>query len=117
MKVITTLMIFAILAINTAYADNKHHKHIVIEKDVPRETIIYTDTQGVASAISAAQCHFDAGSFDLQLCGGWGNSSSQNAYTVGGGQKFGDFLFNYTITEENGLISRGGGINWKIKFK
>lgn len=72
---------------------------------------------GVASAISAAQCHFDGGSFDLQLCGGYGNAFGQDAYTFGAGQKIGDFLFNFTETTENGKSSHGFGVNWKVKLK
>ena len=110
-KFIIFFVLFAagFFAANIAMADDPHGYK------APRT--VYVDSQGVASAISAAQCHFDGGSYDLQLCGGWGHSYGQDAYTVGAGQKIGDFLLNYTETTENGNISRGAGINWKIKFK
>jgi hypothetical protein len=111
----TTILIFlAILLANTAYADNKHHKHIVIEK-APAVTNIYTNIQGVASAISASQCHFDGGSFDLQLCAGAGYSDNQEAVTFGIGKKYKDFLINGTITSEDSHTTFGIGLNWKVK--
>ena len=110
----TILIFLSILLANIAMADNRRHYH-----DVPRETITnnYYGIKGVASAISAAQCHFDGGSFDLQLCGGYGNAFGQDAFTFGAGQKFGDFLFNVTETTENGKSSHGFGVNWKVKIK
>ena len=112
--------LFVILGIcffgyNVAIAGGYHHH----EPDIINTTEVINNysVKGVASAISAAQCHFDGGSFDLQLCGGYGNSSGQDAYTFGVGQKVGDFLLNFTETTENGKSSHGFGINWKVKFK
>jgi len=70
---------------------------------------------GVASAISAAQCHFDGGSFDLQLCGAVGYSDNQEAFTFGIGKKYKDFLINGTVSIEDNKARYGVGLNWKIK--
>ena len=114
------LFLFVVAALfftaNIAYSSERHKP----SDNVANTTIINTapyQIKGVASAISAAQCHFDGGSFDLQLCGGYGNAFGQNAYTFGAGQKVGDFLLNFTQTTEDGKSSHGAGINWKIKFK
>ena len=104
---------------NISYADNRHHA--IVYEQAPNYQLPTNNYQigskGVASAISAAQCHFDGGSFDLQLCGGYGNAFGQDAYTFGAGQKFGDFLLNFTGTTEDGKESHGFGVNWKVKFK
>lgn len=126
-------MFFCVVAVlffitNIAWSSEYHKHHdnevnttIIIE---PAPVVINENTslvipsvRGVASAISAAQCHFDGGSFDLQLCGGYGNAFGQDAYTFGAGQKVGDFLLNFTETTENGKSSHGFGVNWKVKFK
>ncbi len=96
----------AILLANTVYADNKHHHSTVAN--------IYS-TDGIASAISAAQCHFDNGSFHLQLCGGAGYSDNQEAATFGIAKKYKDFLINGTITTEDNHTTFGFGLNWKVK--
>ena len=106
-------MIFGLLILllaNPAYADDPHGY-----REAPRETIVYTDSQGIASAISAAQCHFDNGSFHLQLCAGAGYSDNQEAATFGIAKKYKDFLINGTITTEDNHTTFGFGLNWKVK--
>jgi len=105
--IIWLLIMLALSFIDTATADDPHHEKVTINYSV----------KGVASAISAAQCHFDGGSYDLQLCGGYGNAFGQDAVTIGAGYKIGDFLFNATETNENGEWSRGFGVNLKVKLK
>ena len=107
------------ISLSTAYSDS--YRSIVYETSPANYQSTTNNYQisskGIASAISAAQCHFDGGSFDLQLCGGYGNAFGQDAYTFGAGQKVGDFLLNFTETTENGKSSHGFGVNWKVKFK
>jgi hypothetical protein len=102
-----TVLIILSLGISVAWGDEKHHKSPANNYQI----------KGVASAISAAQCHFDGGSNDLQLCGAHGNAFNSDAFTVGAGYKVGDFLLNATRTIENGDESYGFGVNYKIKFK
>ena len=102
--------ILSILLANPAYADDPHSY-----QEAPRETIVYTDSQGIASAISAAQCHFDNGSFHLQLCAGAGYSDNQEAATFGIAKKYKDFLLNGTVTTEDNHTTFGFGLNWKVK--
>ena len=104
------LIFLAILLADTAYADDPHG--VVIEYGAP--TNIYS-TEGIASAISAAQCHFDNGSFHLQLCAGAGYSDNQEAATFGIAKKYKDFLLNGTITTEDNHTTFGFGLNWKVK--
>ena len=78
-------------------------------------TSTYYDKEGIASAISAAQCHFDNGSFHLQLCAGAGYSDNQEAATFGIAKKYKDFLINGTITTEDNHTTFGFGLNWKVK--
>jgi hypothetical protein len=101
------LLILAFFA-QDAQSDDRHHVTRVIQNDI-------TSYPGVASAISASQCHFDGGSFDLQLCGGVGFSNGNQAATFGVGKKYNDFLLNGTITTEDNETSVGIGMNWKIK--
>ncbi len=108
MKFMIPIFLTTLLA-NPAYADDPHYQ------EAPRETIVYTDSQGIASAISAAQCHFDNGSFHLQLCGGAGYSDNQEAATFGIAKKYKDFLINGTITTEDNHTTFGFGLNWKVK--
>ena len=106
------------LIANIAHSSESHHSIVYVDVPTNYQANNYQiGSKGVASAISAAQCHFDGGSFDLQLCGGYGNAFGQDAYTFGAGQKVGDFLLNFTETTENGKSSYGLGINWKVKFK
>ena len=107
-KLIIVIGIFVAIFSNVLMASESHHS---------RQTIVnnYTSTEGIASAISAAQCHFDGGSYDLQLCGGVGFSNGNQAATFGVGKKYKDFLLNGTITTEDNETSVGIGMNWKIK--
>lgn len=111
MKFITFFCVFAalfFLTLGFAYADNNHHHET--------ETVNnYYSEKGIASAISAAQCHFDGGSFDLQLCGSVGYSDNQEAFTFGIGKKYKDFLINGTVSIEDNKARYGVGLNWKIK--
>ena len=108
MKMIIPILLALLLA-NTAYADNRHH-NITNNYYTSDGNVI-----GVASAISAAQCHFDNGSFHLQLCAGAGYSDNQEAATFGIAKKYKDFLINGTITTEDNHTSFGFGLNWKVK--
>jgi len=100
-----TIVLFISLITN-AVADDPHHEKV---------TNNYYNVNGVASAISAAQCHFDNGSFHLQLCAGAGYSDNQEAATFGIAKKYKDFLINGTITSEDNHTSFGFGLNWKVK--
>ena len=100
------LMVFISL---TAYASGDHH-----HSQQTTVNNIYS-SEGVASAISAAQCHFDNGSIHLQLCGAAGYSDNQEAATFGIAKKYNDFLFNGTITTEDNHTTYGFGLNWKVR--
>ena len=106
-------IIITIAALSDAMADDPH-RSIVIEES----NNYYTsngDNYGIASAISASQCHFDNGSFHLQLCAGAGYSDNQEAATFGIAKKYKDFLINGTITTEDNHTTFGFGLNWKVK--
>jgi hypothetical protein len=118
MKFIHFYVLSAILffAFNMAWADEKKHKSTTKITNVTEVTTINNySTKGIASAISAAQCHFDGGSFDLQLCGAVGYSDNQEAFTFGIGKKYKDFLINGTVSVEDNKARYGVGLNWKIK--
>ena len=104
------LIILFIALFADAMADDPHG--VVVQQGNP--TNIYS-TEGIASAISAAQCHFDNGSFHLQLCGGAGYADNQEAATFGIAKKYKDFLINGTITTEDNHTTFGFGLNWKVK--
>jgi len=104
------LIIMAIAILSDAMADDPH------DHNYQSTTNIYQiGSKGVASAISAAQCHFDNGSFHLQLCAGAGYTDNQEAATFGIAKKYKDFLINGTISSEDNHTSFGFGANWKIK--
>ena len=111
MKLLIALIIWflVMLALSSiALADSSRHY------STKTTTNIYS-TEGIASAISAAQCHFDNGSFHLQLCAGAGYSNNQEAATFGIAKKYKDFLINGTITTEDNHTTFGFGLNWKVK--
>jgi len=113
MKMVSLIMILGILIIlfgNGAFAGDPHGA--VIEKS---PTNNYYTSEGVASAISAANCSFDSSTFDLQLCGAVGYTDNTDAVTFGIGKKYKDFLINGTISSEDNRTSFGAAINWKIK--
>jgi len=107
----TIMMIIglSILLLSNTMADDPHG---AIKETVTNN---YYDSKGIASAISAAQCHFDNGSFHLQLCAGAGYTDNQEAATFGIAKKYKDFLINGTITSEDNHTSFGFGLNWKVK--
>ena len=107
-KIIIVVSVFIAIFSNVLMASESHHS---------RQTTVnnYTSTEGIASAISAAQCHFDNGSFHLQLCGGVGYSDNREAATFGIAKKYKDFLLNGTITTEDNHTTFGFGLNWKVK--
>lgn len=96
---------------------SEYRDHVYIGKTTsnPPGPLAISNIKGVASAISAAQCHFDAGSYDLQLCGATGFSDGKEALTLGVGKKYKDFLISGTISVEDNRTRYGAGINWKIK--
>jgi len=109
----TTILVFlAILLASPAFADDPHRSIVIEESNYYTST---NDNYGIASAISAAQCHFDNGSFHLQLCAGAGYTDNQEAATFGIAKKYKDFLINGTITTEDNHTSFGFGLNWKVK--
>jgi len=104
--IIWILIMLALSFIDTTMADDPHHE---------KATNNYYNVKGVASAISASQCHFDNGSFHLQLCAGAGYTDSQEAVTFGIGKKYKDLLLNGTISSEDNRTYFGIGANWKVK--
>lgn len=114
---ITISIVLFLISQSTIAGGYHHHQESTLTYEKRGTINNYYSTKGIASAISAAQCHFDGGSFDLQLCGAIGYSYGQEAYTFGAAKKIGDFLLNVTETIENGKLSRGAGVNWKVKFK
>ena len=102
------LIIVLIAVFSDAMADDPHRY------STKTVTNIYS-AEGIASAISASQCHFDNGSFHLQLCAGAGYSDNQEAATFGIAKKYKDFLINGTITTEDNHTTFGFGLNWKVK--
>lgn len=108
-KIIIVVGIFVAIFSNVLMADDPHRysKQTTVNN-------IYS-SEGIASAISAAQCHFDNGSIHLQLCGAAGYSDNQEAATFGIAKKYNDFLFNGTITTEDNHTTYGFGLNWKVR--
>ena len=102
------LIIMSIAIYSDAVADDPHGVQ-------QGSTNNYYDNKGIASAISAAQCHFDNGSFHLQLCAGAGYYDNQEAATFGIAKKYKDFLINGTISTEDNHTTVGFGLNWKVK--
>jgi len=111
-KKIISIVLLLLMSL-AAYGSDNHRGH----HDVVKETVTnnYYDSKGIASAISAAQCHFDNGSIHLQLCAGAGYSDNQEAATFGIAKKYNDFLFNGTITTEDNHTTFGFGVNWKVR--
>lgn len=99
-----------------SYADSYHYSQPIMPANTEATVNNYSyQTKGIASAISAAQCHFDGGSRSLQLCSGVGFSGDSEAIAFGAGKTYKEFLINAIITIEDSQTRFGAGINWKIK--
>ena len=106
-----TMIIFLLLVVaDYVSADDPHGKTFY-----PTTTNNYYTVEGVASAISAAQCHFDNASKSLQICGAVGFSEGSQAQTAGIAKKYNGMLINGTISTEDGITRYGAGITIKIK--
>ena len=103
------LIIILIAVFSDAMADDPH------ERDVPSETIVYTDSQGVASAIASAQCNFDNSSNALQVCAAMGFSDGNQAQAAGIAKKYKGFLLNGSVSTESGVTRYGVGLTIKVK--
>ena len=111
-KKIISIVLLVLMSLAAYGSDDHHGHHDVVKENVTNN---YYDSEGIASAISAAQCHFDNGSIHLQLCAGAGYSDNQEAATFGIAKKYKDFLINGTITTEDNHTTFGMGINWKVR--
>jgi len=102
-------IIMTIAAISDANADDPHgyNKESVTNN--------YYSTEGIASAIAAANCSFDNASNALQLCGAMGFADGNTAQTAGVAKKFKGFLLNGTVSTENGQTRYGVGLTIKVK--
>ncbi|MCK5236071.1 MAG: hypothetical protein KAR06_03715 [Deltaproteobacteria bacterium] len=100
------LVFLAILLASPVLADDRHHYST---------TNVYTDSKGIASAISAAQCNFDNSSNALQICAAMGFSDGNQAQTAGIAKKYKGFLLNGTVSTESGQTRYGVGLTIKVK--
>lgn len=102
-------LIFSLLLISgIAFADYEYYDPPVVT------TIIQTtDQTGVASAIAAGQCQFDW-THSWQGCAALGMFDGNSAAAFGLGKRYDEFLFNGTVSIEEGEIGVGASINWKF---
>lgn len=113
---ITLFVIFAILffAIGIARADKYHHG-VIIEQS-PTETLptnaVLLSTKGIASAIATSQHQFYWGTKSWQGSVGIGAFDSNTAFSFGMAKRFNKTLINGSISNEDGKIGGGIGVNW-----
>lgn len=90
-----------------SYSGEYHHSI------APSSGISY-NYKGIASGISAAQCHPNLGQVRLQGCFSASNLGTAQAFTFGLAQKYKQTLINGTITKEDNTIGLGIGLNWNF---
>jgi len=114
-KVIALFVLFSVLFFANARADQNN---IVYEHNYRNSTETYIENPknytGVASAISAAQCHFDFATDVLQGCASVAGHNGGSAVSFGLGKRFGRTLINGACSIEGEYRSCGGGVNWRF---
>lgn len=110
-------LIIALLFIsNSIFADNDNHEHNPHEVINVTEVTNITkrsDTDGVASAIASAQCHFDW-TYSYQGCAALGTYDGEQAMVLGMAKRANNILYNATVGFDADVVSFGVGANWKF---
>lgn len=119
MKYLIAVCVGMILLSLAKAGENQHHIYNIVPNDTVINRVIVNEvSRGAATGVSAAQCTYDNGSFDLQVCAAAGYSNGEKAVTFGMGQKYKNFMLNGSVTYEPDYDSEpsfGVGFNWKIK--
>ena len=97
----------------TAYSGEYHHGIIYEQSPVETSTqVIEKSSYGVASAIAASQHNYYWGKSDLQGSAAIGSFDNKTAFSFGRAKKYKKTLINGSISNEEGKIGAGFGINW-----
>lgn len=108
MIVIVGILFTISLIANIAYAGGSHHHH----ETQNTNSVLITNSEGIASAIATAQHNFDYGTHDWQGSVGIGAFDTKTAFSFGLAKRFNKTLINGSITQEEGKFGGGFGINW-----
>jgi len=111
-KFITFFCIFAVLFFAASYARADSYHGIVYEQTPTSTQIMEKSSTGVPSAIAAAQHNYYWGKSDLQGSVGMGVFDNKAAFSFGLAKKYKKTLINGSISNEEGKIGGGVGINW-----
>ena len=112
--------LFLILCLTSplAFADDPHHEHDDSLTEITKiiNNTSESDTKGVASAIAAAQCQFDFGTYRTQGCLSVGRYDGHNAVNFGVGKRFSKnrVLINGSVALEDNEPAVGSAVNWRF---
>lgn len=115
-KVVILLGLFVLLffvLLSNAYSDS--YRHGAVYQQAPIETttqIIEKSSAGAASGIAAAQHNYYWGKSDLQGSAAIGAFDGNTAFSFGLAKKYKKTLINGSISNEDGKLGGGMGINW-----
>jgi len=113
-KFITFFCVCAVLFFAASYARADSY-HGIIYEQAPITTSTQTiekSSTGTASAIAASQHNYYWGKSDLQGSAAIGIFDDKTAFSFGLAKKYKKTLINSSISNEEGKIGGGVGINW-----
>jgi len=118
-KFISFFVLFAILFFAASYAREDQYSSIVYEiSNVPLETTTITtltgQSEGVSSAIAAAQHQFYYGTKAWQGSFAAGAFDNDTAFSFGLAKRFQKTLINGSVSVENGKTGYGAALNWQF---
>jgi len=113
-KLITLYVLFSALFFATLHARADQYSSIVYERSPASSgTIINNETaNGVALAIAASQHQFYWGTKSWQGSFAAGTFDNNTAFSFGLAKRFNKTLINGSMSNEEGKIGGGVGINW-----
>jgi hypothetical protein len=104
------LAALAILLANTVYADNKHHSVVIQQGE---ETIITTNSQAMALAVSEINPTLLSSKWQMGV--GFGEHNDNTAMAIGLAKRVNkNLLFSGKIANQGGDIGTSMGLNFKF---
>ena len=103
---------FYFILLQNAYSTERHHAIVYEHVDNTATQVIEKSSSGAASAIAASQHSYYWGKSDLQGSASIGSFDGNTAFSFGLAKKYKQTLINGSISNEEGKIGAGMGINW-----
>jgi len=111
MRIILMYVLF--FAVSMAAIADSNYSIVYEQQPITTSTqIIEKSSTGTASAIAASQHNYYWGKSDLQGSAAIGSFNGNTAFSFGLAKKYKKTLINGSISNEEGKIGAGMGINW-----